>query len=521
MEKNVTPNVVPSWPEFNPTTSTNGTFMLTSNISGSFTFRPNVVLIIAGGTFTGSGTMTGDNTTIIAAPTLVFSGTFTFAGTWKMEKVYAENFGDTNSSNSAPAINKAIIFSNASGAKVQLLAKDYVVTESIIFRGGTTLEGTIKGIHLPLDSKISKYGTTISTASSIDIIKIETTGTEVGYIDCYRFALKRVTLHYRGGGGNAININATGSLTPRQGVIEDIGISYLNASGYNIRISGGSYIRIERVSTEGGNGIILANTTNGSAFQEYIWMKQLALSSSSTSSTNACITINKGNNIYISEVDANDAPIGVYITNPTTQGVYSIYCDRISTVRCGKGIWVRSDQGFLTRIFFTNTYIFASKSTDLYGIYFSKYSSGGSYHCDDVVFDGVSIDHSSSSFYAIYDENAGLNIGRFLNVRTTARCRLSAGKTNNQITFTKIRGASQQIVALSGGVATIQLSASSTFPGKPIVVASLVDRQVPISVETTNALGGVSNLLIRPSGVTSGNITVNYSLTGFYTEMNQ
>ena len=64
-----------------------------------------------------------------------------------MEKVYAENFDTiiTMSTNAAPAINKALQFSNVSGCRVQLLGKEYPITESIKMLGGTTLEGTIRG----------------------------------------------------------------------------------------------------------------------------------------------------------------------------------------------------------------------------------------------------------------------------------------------------------------------------------------------------------------------------------------
>ncbi|MDR3266843.1 MAG: hypothetical protein LBT24_04645, partial [Tannerella sp.] len=111
----INPTVQPSWPEFS-SSAANGTYMVTANfnVAGTLVLNANVVIIFAGGRFTGSGTIQGNNTTFVTPPVQVFDSTIQFSGTWKMEKVFAENFGDTNGSNVAPAINKALRFSNIS-----------------------------------------------------------------------------------------------------------------------------------------------------------------------------------------------------------------------------------------------------------------------------------------------------------------------------------------------------------------------------------------------------------------------
>lgn len=519
--KEIMPAVTPSWPEFNPSSQTaNTTYMVTSNyaISGTLSMQANVTLIFAGGRFTGSGTVNGNNTKFFAPAVQIFDTTLNFTGTWAMDKVYPENFGDTTGSNAAPAINKALQFSNVSGCVVQLLSKEYVVTESIIIRGGTTLEGTIKAPGLLDNSQVSKYGTKISASGNFNVIVIRTTGNGANDIDCYRYAIRYVTI-FTSGTGNAINISAgvnTYHITPRQGVIEDIEIHHRNSNpGYGIYISGGSYLRFERISINDCKGIIFATTVEVGTYQEFIWMRQIAINCDASiyPTPDACITINRGNNLYFTEIDVNDSKTGIWIKNTTADhGIFSLFFDRIAAVRCNKGIWINTDTNYITRLQFSNINIL-STGTNNKGIEFTRTAAAiPDYYLADSVFENIITDYADSSFFAIYDENGGLYNSRILNLRTDARTQLYSGRRNNQITFVGIP--SSNVVTLSSGN-TIQLTNKSPFPANPIAVVSIVNQQVPLSVNTTNTRGGVSSLVLSFGSITYP-VTVSYYLTGYY-----
>jgi hypothetical protein len=127
------------------------------------------------------------------------------------------------------------------------------------------------------------------------MIKIETDGNKLvnsATVDCYRFVLRNIAL-YTTGTGDVINIIATNNtfivnntkintnpdkISPRHGILENLIISHHNSlPGHSIKIAGGAYIRMERMAITGGKGILLATTAIEGTYQEFIWMRQIAL----------------------------------------------------------------------------------------------------------------------------------------------------------------------------------------------------------------------------------------------------
>jgi hypothetical protein len=502
----------PSWPEFSASAA-NGTYMLTANfaVSGTLNLNANVTIIFAGGRFTGSGTINGNNTIFVAPPVQIFDSTINFSGTWNLEKVYAENFGDTTGSNAAPAINKAIALANLSGGIVQLLGKDYKITQTISMLGGVTLQGTIKGPSYSSDSDVSKYGTKLLMSASSTVVDIRTTGKNA--IDCYRFTLKNLSL-YTTGTGNVINIQAVGTLTPRQGVFSDIDISHNNTNpGYSIYMMGGSYIRFERINIVGGKGIKLDAT---SIIQEYIWFRQIALNASSSySNSPSCVEINSGGNIYLTEIDANDAQIGFLLKTSTSQSIHDIYMQRLSAIRCIRGFAFDAQQAYMGRLKLLDSVAYMRNTTGGIALEFKR---SGNYNISDSVFDTIYIDKAGGSgHYTIYDTgNASVISSHFLNFRVppgySYNCILGS---SNELTFVNIQKSGIFSGSGSGTSFAFQLTTNnSPFPAKPVVVVN-TNQKVPFKITTTNTSGGQSNLVVEFNSSVS-NPVIYYTLTGYY-----
>ena len=524
METNeIMPTVTPSWPEFASGAAANGTYMLTANyaVVGTLSLNANITIVFAGGRFTGGGTINGNNSTFVAPPVPVFDTTINFSGTWKMEKVYAENFGDTNVANAAPVINKALGFSNISGCTVQLLGKTYTVTQTINILGSTTLEGTICAPSYISDSAVSKTGTKIEMLASVLLINILTNGNTSGSIDCYRFVLRNLAL-YTTGAGDIINITANGTLSPRHGILENLIISHYNSNpGYSVKIAGGSYIRLERIAVTGGKGFLLANPTNPSAFQEFIWMRQIAFNSTYSAYPNppSNIEINQGNHIYLTEIDVNDAQIGILLkTAQPGRSIHNVYMQKITAIRCYKAFSFNANYEYMGKIKVLDSSIFLKNTNGSVAFEFLK---TGSYNISDSVFDTTNIDkEGGSGHYTITDANTGVINCRFLNFRIpsgeTYNCTLKGGTRNNELNFVNVQKSNTVTASGSGVTRTVNLVSNySPFPAKPVVVVS-TNQKIPFSVATTNTTGGACQLQLEFASTPSGTVYVSYYLTGFY-----
>jgi hypothetical protein len=516
MEASIIPAVSPSWPEFSSSAS-NGTYMLTANfaVSGTLNLNANVTIIIAGGRFTGSGTINGNKTIYVAPPIQVFDSTIQFSGTWNLEKVYAENFGDTTGSNAAPAINKAIELANLSGCVVQLLGKKYNITQTINMLGGVMLQGTIYGPTYPQDSLVSLYGTNILMNGNSTVVDIRTTGNDTGDIDCYRFALKYLNLSTNGT-GNVISIQSIGqTLTPRSGFFYELSISHTYTNpGYGIYMSGGSYIRFERISLTGGKGIKLNAI---STYQEFIWFKQIAINSNSDTYPNpdSCVEINSGNNIYLTEMDANDAQTGFLLKTTTANSLHDIYMERLAAVRCTKGYSFHANQTFITRIKLLDSTAYIRNTTGGIALHFTR--DGTTNNISDAVFDTINIDQvGGSGHYIIKEENASLVSGHFLNIRAPGSIYNCTLRANNELTFVNIQKSGVYSGTGTATSRTINLvTNNSPFPGKPAVIVS-TNQSSPFKVTTTNTPGGASQLQVVFTNSVSGTVLIYYTLTGYY-----
>jgi hypothetical protein len=522
MEENqgIMPTVTPGWPEFTASAAANGTYMLTANyaVSGTLSPNANITIIFAGGRFTGSGTINGNNTTFIAPPIQVFDSTINFSGTWKMEKVYAENFGDTNVSTAQVPINKALVFSNLTGCIVQLLSKTYNITDSIVIRGNTTLQGTIKSSAIIPGFDTSKAGTLINTTSSINMIKIETTGQSGSAdIDCYRFAIKDLALRHSGSNddGNSIYINATGETVSRNGVISNLIIRHMNANGYGMYISGGSYIEFHNIEINGGQGVLVT----GNKLQEFLWFNKVYLGDNGTS-----FEITHGNNLYLTEIDTNDSNIGLYINNRTeetnqTGETYNIFVNRLNSARCGYGIYLRTFENYMTRIKISEATIFQTNNqsiSPIAALYFQK--NNNQYFIDDCLFENINVDSvnlDNTDFRAILDNNSSIYGSRFINIRTTAKIDLNSSSGDCQLTLLDMRQGWVYKPGESNTAFTYNLTSNSPYSGKPIVIVS-TNKQVPFSVVTNNTQGGICSITVTFASSVSNDVEIYYYLTGYF-----
>ena len=518
----IMPTVTPSWPEFT-SSAANGVYMLTMNyaVSGTLNLNANVTIIFAGGIFTGTGTINGNNTTFVAPPIQVFDANISFSGTWKMEKVFAENFGDTNGANAAPAINKALAFSNISGCIVQLLGKTYNVTGSINILGGTTLQGTIAGPSLTSDSSVSKEGTVIYTASDINVLSIITTGNEsTSDVDCYRFAIKDLTIRHAGSGttetiGNSIFIDAPNTLPPRKGLISNIILKHNTTNGYGIRVSGGSYIEFHNIHVRGGKGV----KVTGNKLQEFLWFNKVEIDSVNKTS----FEITHGNNIYLTEIDTNDSKIGLMINNETGE-TFNVFVNRFNSARCTYGILIRTVTNYITRIKISEATIIQQivpcKPTPVAGLCLER-GSGSTYTIGSCIFENFSIDAvslSNTAYRAIKDTNLNSVTGsKFTNIRTYDKIDLQTNASpNNQLTIINMQKGGVYKYGPTGNTYTqVLYSANSPLPGKPVVLVN-TNQTIPFSVVTTNEPGGVCDFTVTFASAPTSNIEIYFTLTGFF-----
>ena len=529
----IMPAVIPVWDEFDPASYTANTTYMVTSIRGlsNFTFsQANVTLIFAGGRFTGTGTITGNNTTFVAPPIQVFDVGINFAGTWNMEKVYAENFDTITAmnTNAAQAINKALEFSNISGCVVQLLSKTYNITTSITMRGNTTLQGTIWAPDSPPSSASpSKYGTLISTSSIINMINIITNGqTAVTDIDCYRFAIKDLTLRHSGATstqnlGNSIYIESTNTLhptnvdVPRTGIITNVKIRHTTVYGYAIRVIGGSYIVFENIIINGGRGVSLA----GNKLQEFLYFNRVILNEVTENS----FEITHGNNIYLNEIDTNDSVIGLLINNQTGE-TYNVFVNRFNSVRCAYGIYMMTFNNYLTRIKVSEASIYqelGQPKTPNSALFFTKGISN-SYIIDNCIFENINVDAislSNTNFRAIRDNN-NVYGSRFINIKTSDKIDLhTSGNYNNQLTILGMKQGGIERPApgsIVNNSYTFDLYASnSPLPEKPVVLVSS-NQTIPISCTTSNTQGGKCSVTVNFSGILTSNVEIYYFCTGYF-----
>lgn len=474
---------------------------------GTLTLAEDTLLDFQGGYFT-NGTIQGNNAMINAAPYQIFSTSVTLTGTWKVDKVYPEYFGTVGSSssiNSATAINAALTFSNLTGCKVQLLPRDYHISSTIHILGGTTLEGTISGTTSYYNSLSSEHGTNIVatlSSSTTPLISIITEGNDnVSKIDCYRFSLCNLTI-INTGSSTAVEIKSADSvsLTPRTGRVNNLIIS--NSAGYAIDIAGSSYIRIETISISGGKGVRLT----GNKLQEFVWMRQIFIGGNSSY---PCIEINKGNNIYLSEIDTNDGAVGLLVQNPNINGtteVFNLFVNRFNSARCNVGIKLVADSGWLTRIKMSELTISAATSA---AILITKVT-GGSYGFTECTFDNVNIDNMPSGAYAIQEDC--MSNGIFTNIRTSSLIQV---REYSKLELSKLRTGGV-LSASSGSTSYTQvLTTSSIFNKTPIVVVS-TNQKIPFSVTTTNTQGGTCSFTVTFSSAPSSAVKIYYYLTGYF-----
>jgi len=524
----IVPIVAPSWLEFTSSAS-NGTYMLTIDyaVNGTLSLNANVTIVFAGGRFTGSGTINGNNTTFVAPPIQIFDSTIQFSGTWKMEKVYAENFGDTNGSNSDIAINKALKFSNISGCIVQLLGKVYTITQTIQILGGTSLEGTIAGPSQPYDSLASQYGTVILASGTVDAINITTTNAIINgvpnpdFIDCYRFSLKNLTIRHTGS-GIAVNIEAKTTKvpnneilapTPRAGILMNMRIQYTTTGNYGIRVAGGSYIKFDTIYINGGKGILLTDNY----LQEFLWFDKVIVNNVDGIS----FEIKKGSYIYLTEVDTNDSDIGLMInTDGLGIGTFNVFVNRFNSARCGIGIAVNASNVWITRLKISNSTIYQvadQPKTIIAGISLANYA--GNYIADSI-FENIDIDVIGTpnvNYYAINENWGGTNCltnCRFINIKTLEKTQLSDNKT--QLIVANILQSGVYIASSVNSNQSFQLTNKSPFPNKPVVIVS-TNQLIPFSVSTSNTKGGVCSVTVNFANTPLSLPIIYYYLTGYYT----
>jgi len=536
LNQGIMPTVTPSWAEFDPATYTaNTTYQVTINRAlGNFTFsQANVTLIFAGGRFTGSGTITGNYTTFVTEPAQCFDVGIVFAGTWNMEKVYAENFDTISamSTNAAPAINRALQLSNVSGCVVQLLSKTYTITSSITILGNNTLVGTIAGPSLPGGSAVSKDGTLIYTTSNINVLSIRTTGNTSSDVDCYRFAIRNLAIRHAGSGttetlGNSIFIEATSTLTPRNGLISNVIIRHTtsdgyspSANGYAIRVSGGSYIEFHSISIGSGKGV----KVTGDKLNEFLYFNKVTIGDVSVTS----FEITHGNNLYLTEIDTNDSTTGLLINNSTAE-TFNVFVNRFNSVRCSYGIHLQTHTNYLTRIKVSEATIFqvsGQAKTPVSGIHFSKGVSN-SFIVDNCLFENINVDTNASlmtsTTYRSINDNGNLTNSRFTNIKLNERVTLNSYGNNNELSILNMRRGHFYV---PGGTnaSSYQISLfanNSPLPGHPVVLVNVfipnVTTPVPFFVKSNNVAGGSCYFTVYFPSVVASNVEICYSVTGYY-----
>lgn len=481
------------------------------NLNGGTTELSADTLLDFQGGYVTNGTLKGNYSMIKAAPYQIFDSTVTLTGTWKVDKVYPEYFGNIVSSSSfdsSTAINAALSFSNLTGCIVQLLPRDYYVSSTIQMRGGTTLEGTIAGSPNSANSASSLHGTNIfaSLSTSDPVISILSEGNgSTSLIDCWRFCLNNLTIK-NSGTSTAVEIKSSTSSAsvPRTGIVSNLIIS--NSGGYAIDISGSSYIKIDRINISGGKGVRLT----GTKLQEFIWMNQVYINA--VLSDSPCIEINKGNNIYLSEIDTNDAAIGLLITNPLNEGVatevYNLFIQRFNAARCLIGIKLYADSTWMTRIKISEVTISGNSSTTS-AIYAGR---SGSYGFTECTFDNINIDNMPSDAYAIKEENNSLSNCSFTNVRTSSNIQL---RTYSKLTLSKVRDAGVYSASSGSTAYTITLSSNSIYNNTPIVVVN-TNQKIPFSVSTSNTQGGTCKITVTFSSAPTSAVQIYYFITGYF-----
>jgi hypothetical protein len=493
--------------------------MLTSNyaVSGTLSLNANVNIVFAGGRFTGSGTIQGNNTTFVAPPIQVFDSTINFSGTWRMEKVYAENFGDTNVSNAQVPINKALVFSNLTGCAVRLLSKTYNITDSIVIRGNTTLQGIIRAPGVP-GFPSSTAGTLIYTTSNINMISIISTGQSgASDIDCYRFAIKDLTLR-NSGNGNSIHIEATNVTVPRMGLISNLFITHTTANGYGMYISGGSYIEFHNLFVGAGKGVLVT----GNKLQEFLWFNKVVLGDvgfTTTSPLRPSFEITHGNCLYLTEIDTNDSDIGLMINNNTGE-TFNVFVNRFNSARCRYGIYLLANDNYMTRIKVSEAIIYQDNNpsrSPIAALYFQR--NNNQRFIENCVFENInvdSVDLDSTNFRAILDYNNCIYNSRFINIRTWNKIDLSSS-SDCQLTLLGMRQSWVYRPGGSGTTFTYNLTANSPYLSKPIVMVS-TNKQVPFSVATNNSQGGICSITVTFASSVSSDVEIYYYLTGYFRE---
>lgn len=502
--------------EFNPLShEANKTYIVKGSCSGSgIQMKANVTLIFAGGIITGSGTLTGLNTRIVAAPVQIFDNDLKYAGSWKVDKVYAENFGDTDGSESEKAINKALEFSNLTGCKVQLLGKKYMIKTPIIIRGNTALEGTVMGPSQLSDSASSQQGTVIEASGSVNAINIETQGTDSN-LDCLRFWINNLNIRHSGT-GIVINIFSTAGNTftsVRSGYITNIKIRQENIGGYGILVHGGSYLKFDNISINGGSGVKVSGDGMKKYVTEFLWFNKVLLGNVAETS----FEITQGNNLYLTEIDTNDSKIGLLINNDTGE-TFNVFVNRFNSARCGIGIKLNASKYFMSRIKVSEATIHQTSSgiTPVAALYFEKRPNSSNY-VSECLFENINIDaienQVPTGYRAIMEMGNSLEKCRFLNIRCGRKNQLQDSTSQLLLIGIKQSG----IYTANGGINkyTIPITTSSPFPNKPIVMVQ-TNQNIPYSVETTNTPGKESNIYVTFSTAPTGPVALSYFLTGYY-----
>lgn len=490
-------------------------------ITGDLTFPANVTLLFKGGKILGSYTLRGTNTSIVAPVMQIFDESLVLAGTWKVEKVYAENFGNTDGSNSNVAINKALKFSNLTGCKVQLLGKKYMINQPIVIHGNTALEGTVMGPSQLSDSRPSQQGTVIEATGSINAINVETRGTQSD-LDCLRFWINNLNIRHLGT-GTAINIFSTAAdtfLTVRSGYITNIKIKQTDTGGYGIRIEGGSYLKFDNISISGGLGVkVTARKNNEGKYvkylTEFLWFNKVALGDVK----NTSFEITQGNNLYLTEIDTNDSDTGLLISNETG-GTFNVFVNRFNSARCVKGIHIKSYNDYITRIKVSEATILQTKvvrnGTNVYPIAALYFDRAADKFIGESIFENINIDALESDILSTYrgimEVGNSLDKCKFINIRCGRKTQL---RDSNQLTFMGIKQSGLYTANGGSTTYTIPLSSNSPFPGKPIVMVN-TNKNIPYSVATTNTSGSTSAITVTFATAPTGSVALSYFLTGYY-----
>jgi len=462
---------------------------------GTYNVPANSILKFEGGSYIG-GTINGNNTIIIAPPYKIFNNV-TLGGTWLVDQVYADYFGDTGPSvDSSIAINKALAFSNLIGCRVILLPIDYRIDNKIQILGGTKLEGTFAR------SPFGTYrGTNIisSINSSNPAMLIETNATTG--VDCYRFEISNINIDYAGT-GTAIEIKTNTNDVPRNGSISNM--SMYCPKGHGIVINCGSYIRIENIHMAVAKGVKLT----GNSLMEFIWMRQICIGSRTGFSAykGNAIEINKGNNIYLTEIDTNDLQAGIVLEN-SAANLFNVFVTRFNTVRCVEPIKMNANN-WITRIKFSEVTI-SSDTTTSNAILFNR---SGIYGFTECTFDNVNIDYLPAGAYAINDSPSCLSHCSFTNIRTGGS-KIQLGGNN---LFTQAEKKQADVFTGNTNITQqISISSSSPFSRIPIVIVN-TNQTIPFKVDTFNNQGGNCYIEVTFASQPLSNVVFTYYLTGYF-----